>query len=166
MSAGPEHRLQIAIKKWTREAVPFPHVFLAFDRSAARSRLQHLHEKTRGARAGTPDVVLLWRGAAIWCELKAPDGVLSIHQTELHAEMALTGHHVSVVRSVRAYAEELAARQVPLGPLAMERADAADRTLSGPGQRLGRKAPAKPRPPKITVARLRKLEAVRGRTLF
>jgi len=63
MSAGPEHRLQIAIKKWVREAVPFPHVFLAFDRSAARSPLQHLHEKTRGARAGTPDVVLLWRGA-------------------------------------------------------------------------------------------------------
>ena len=61
MSAGPEHRLQIAIKKWVREAVPFPHVFLAFDRSAARSPLQHLHEKTRGARAGTPDVVLLWR---------------------------------------------------------------------------------------------------------
>lgn len=166
MAIGPEHKLQIALKRWTREHVPHPHVFMAFDRSRRQSPLQHIAEKNRGLRSGCPDCVLLHNGAAIWTELKAPDGVVSIAQKELHAEMDAAGFHVSVVRSVRAYAEDLLARHVGLLPLALERADAADRLLAAPGQRLGKKRPAKPFVAKPSAARMRKAAAVRGRVMF
>lgn len=166
MAARPEHNLQVQIRKWVRGHVPHPHVFLAFDRTAKQSALQHVFESRRGIRSGTPDVCLLHNGAAIWTELKAPDGVVSIAQKELHAEMDAAGFHVSVVRSVRAYAEDLLARHVTLLPLALERADAADRLLAAPGQRLGKKRPAKPFVAKPSAARMRKASAVRGRVMY
>lgn len=126
----PEHALQVQIKKWTRENVFAPHVFLGFDRAAKQSPFQHIREKARGVEGGTPDVVLLVEGAAVWVELKAGKNGLSEHQVELHTRMASAGFAVGVCRTVEEYARELHARNVLLRPGAFERAQGADRTLA------------------------------------
>ncbi len=166
MAKHPEANLQVQIKRWVRENVVAPHVFLAFDRTSKKSALQHIMEARKGQRSGCPDVVLLVEGAAVWTELKARDGVLSALQKELHAEMDIAGFHVSVVRSVRAYADDLVARHIHLRLAALDRADALDRLLEGPGPRLGKKAPGKPRVLKLTAAMVRRGEKIRQRVMF
>lgn len=166
MAIGPEHKLQIQIKKWVRESVLSPHVFLAFDRTRKFSMLQHIAEKNRGIRSGTPDVCLLVEGAAIWTELKAPKGVISDAQSDLHQDMARAGFVVSVVRSVREYADDLLARHVGIARGALERADGADRLLAAERPAPGGKGTRRAMKKKAAADKVRRMEAVRGRVLF
>lgn len=166
MAKHPEANLQTQIRKWVRENVVAHHVFLAFDRSAKKTALQHIMEARKGQRSGTPDVCLLVEGAAIWTELKAPAGVLSVLQKELHAEMNIAGFHVSVIRSVRGYADDLVARHVHLRVAALERADALDRLLGAPALRLGKTALGKPRVLKPSPSRVRRAETIRQKVMF
>lgn len=141
----PEHALQVLVKKWVRENVLRPHVFLAFDRAKKTSILQHIRERARGQRAGTPDTVLLIDGAAVWVELKSPIGKVSDTQDDLHREMARVGFTVGVCRSVESYAQELNARHIELRRGAFEQAAGADRMLAA--------AAAKPKAPPMKCRR-------------
>lgn len=169
MALGPEHKLQVAVKKWVRESVLAPHVFLAFDRTQKHSMLQHIAEKNRGVRAGTPDLCLLIGGAAVWTELKAPKGVVSDAQITLHQDMDRAGFVVSVVRSVREYADDLTARHVGLARGAVERADGLDRGLAqerpAPGGK-GRRKSSKPMREKPEASRIRAGHRLAAKGLF
>ena len=158
---GPEHALQVAIKRWVRENVLRPHVWLAFDRTRKTSAMQHIAEANRGLRAGTPDTVLMIDGAAVWVELKAGRNTTSEQQDELHKEMAGVGFTVGVCWSVEQYAYELHARHIALRAGAFDRAQAADAKLAAPKVakkgRKGRAPKAKPEPSKLAaMARLRR----------
>lgn len=145
MPLGPEHQLQIACKKWTREAVACEHEFLAHDRTRKNSPMQHIAEKRRGIQSGTPDSQLLWAGQSLWAEFKSRVGVVSDIQADMHLRMQRTGHQVAVVRSVVDYAHTCLARGVPLRAAALERAEAADRGLLVIAQQPN-KPPVKSRP--------------------
>ena len=149
MASSPEHRLQIAIKKWVRECVITPHVFLAFDRTRKTSAMQHIAEAARGVRAGTPDTVLLLPdGKSIWVELKWGKNTTSDRQDELHGEMRAIGHPVVVCRSVDEYACLLDIHHVTLSRLAMEIAAGLDRALiaAAPVKKARRSSPRAPKP--------------------
>lgn len=53
----------------------------------------------RGICAGVPDVVVLWRGAAYWIELKTDAGVMSDAQREVCTALLWAGCHFGVARS-------------------------------------------------------------------
>ena len=155
MASTPEHRLQIAIKKWVRECVVTPHVFLAFDRTRKTSMLQHIAEAARGIRAGMPDTVLLLPdGKSIWVELKWGKNTTSDRQDELHREMGAIGHPVTVCRSVDEYACLLEINHVVMPRMAMEMAAALDRALifAAPGKKLRSSRPMKPRADAARIA--------------
>jgi hypothetical protein len=53
----------------------------------------------RGICAGVPDIVVLFRGAAHWIELKADDGVMSDAQRELCTALLWARCHYGVARN-------------------------------------------------------------------
>lgn len=128
--ASHEHNLQTQIKKWVRECVAEPHVFLAFDRSKAAGRFTHAREAARGIRKGTPDTVLLFQAMAMWVELKFGKNTTSDAQDELHAEMLAIGHRVRVCWTVTEYYLACRAEGVRLVQWAEARAQGLDALLA------------------------------------
>ena len=66
-----------------------------------------------GLRAGTPDLVLCWRGRFIGVELKANGGRLSPAQHETHGEITLAGGVVTTCRTLDDFTAFLAKLGVP-----------------------------------------------------
>ncbi len=64
-----------------------------------------------GLKAGTPDLVLCWRGRLVGIELKAGRGRLSDPQIETHDAITLAGGVVTTCRSL----DDVAAFLVMLG---------------------------------------------------
>lgn len=143
----PEHSLQTQIKKWVRECVAEPHVFLAFDRAAAANPRTHLYEAARGIRAGTPDTVLLFRGRSMWVELKAGKNKTSEAQDRLHQEMAAVGHPVTVCWTVCDYWRACLAHGIKLVPYAQTHAEGLDVLLASATPAVPKKT-ARPRAPR------------------
>lgn len=86
-----EHIFQKHLKLWVRENLPDAE-FFAFDRAPARGRFSHMVQKARGVRKGTPDTVLLIRGAPdVWCELKAPGEKPDDAQKDIGQRIETTG---------------------------------------------------------------------------
>jgi hypothetical protein len=58
---------------FARDAIVGPHIFMAHDRSRAKSSKEHLWQAKRGVRKGTPDTQLILPGGLhAWFEFKAP----------------------------------------------------------------------------------------------
>lgn len=55
---------------------------------------------TPGYVPGTPDLIVIWRGRAIWMEVKREGEYLRPEQREIHAEIKECGCSVIVVRSL------------------------------------------------------------------
>jgi len=162
--AAPEHNLQVQCLKFSRECIVTRHVFLAFDRSAKQSALQHVREKARGIRAGTPDVLVLVPGLAIWAELKVGRNEASVPQIECGVAILHAGHRWEVVRSVVEFGAYLRRCGVELSAHADLRALDLDLVLAGAAMKRKGAAPKSYRPAKprakparkggITTARL------------
>lgn len=67
----------------------------------------------RGICAGVPDVVVLWKGAAHWIELKADNGVMSEPQREVCSALLWAGCHFGVARSASEVLALLDIWQIP-----------------------------------------------------
>ena len=90
--------------------------------------------KSIGYSAGTPDILVIDGGRAVWLELKAPKGRVSDAQRACHEALHLAGAIVHVVRSLD---EAIAALRWSCVPLREDRWCAP----AGPVQtRIGRKA--------------------------
>ena len=156
--AQPEHALQISCKKFVRDCVNAEHTFLAFDRTAKTSALQHVRESARGVRAGTADTLLLVKGLPpIWVELKAPGNKPSALQLEFAADVERVGCRWYWAASVQQCREVLFAAGVPMRPSAPLVAEHLDGLLAGAAARKAGKAPRsyRPRKPPTTAAGLR-----------
>ncbi len=66
-----------------------------------------------GLRAGTPDIVLCWRGRLVGIELKAGRGRMSPAQREAHDAITLSGGVVTTCRTLDEVAAFLATLGVP-----------------------------------------------------
>ena len=167
--AQPEHALQSQCVKFCRECILTEHVFLAFDRSKKQSALQHIREKARGIRAGTPDILILVPGLAIWAELKAGKNTASDLQEEVGAAIVNVGHRWEVVRSVEELRRYLNACGVALYPRADLRALDLDLVLKGAAMKAkGPKSyvPQKPRAAKPTQRAIARTNALRAKVFF
>lgn len=171
-SINREHILQVALVRFVREAVSAPHEFMSFDRGKAAGQWSHMREKARGVKAGTPDVLLLVEGKApIWCELKAHGNKPTEQQIDMGNRLMAVGCWWSWVTSVSTFYEWIRSIGIELRAnaefLAMHADDgvlskiAAAETKAGKAPRSYKPVVAKP-----TAARLRKLNAVRGRVPF
>lgn len=69
--------------------------------------------KSMGVRAGIPDLCLVWRGRAVFVELKTEKGRLSPAQREMHWALTLAGAAVTTCRSVDEVVEFIETLGIP-----------------------------------------------------
>lgn len=113
-----EHIIQRYLKKWVRDYVDCPHMFLSFDSAQKATENARARAASRGILSGTPDTLLITGRGSIWCELKAPGNEPTDLQSAVGAKLMALGHSWSWVSSVVVYCEWLAALGVPLRPSA------------------------------------------------
>lgn len=169
--AGPEHRLQLRVKKFVASAVTAPHRFASHDRgqnSYGKAGIgRHFWESQRGVKSGEPDTSLTVGGRTIHVELKAPGGKLSDNQAREGAAIQAAGGIWAWTDSVTGYGEILSANEVPLAVNWRIQGSHHDAMLAAAAAKVpAPKKASKPRAVKPTPARIRKMETVRGRTMF
>lgn len=169
----PEHNLQVQVKKFVRDCVDSAvSVFMAFDRSRNHSGMQHLMEAQRGVQRGTPDTLLLVPGVPdVFCEIKAGKNKPSDDQERLGRAIIATGRHWFWANSVTSYMRGLQGFGVPLRPNAALVAEHLDLLLAGREAKRKSAAPKtsvskKPRAPKPTLGRIRRVNAARAKVMF
>ncbi len=111
-----EESLQRAVADYLAWCVPAPPDgpwWTAVNPIPAKSRAAAGISRAMGLRAGTPDLVLCWRGRLIGIELKAGHGRTSSAQIERHDEITLAGGVVTTCRSLHEVAAFLATLGVP-----------------------------------------------------
>ena len=111
-----EESLQRTVADWLAWCVPAPPAgpwWTAVNPIPAKSRAAAGVAKAMGLRAGTPDIVLCWKGRMIGIELKASRGRVSPAQVETHDAIPLAGGVVTTCRTLDDVAVFLATLGVP-----------------------------------------------------
>jgi hypothetical protein len=94
-----EHTLQCAVVQYLRLACP-DGVAFAVPNGGHRSPRVGADLRREGLLAGVPDLCLIWRGRALFIELKTPVGGLSRAQRAVHRALVAAGAEVMVCRSL------------------------------------------------------------------
>ncbi len=111
-----EQSLQRTVADYLALCVPAPPSgpwWTAVNPIPAKSRAVAGISKAMGLRAGTPDIVLCWRGRLVGIELKAGRGRMSPAQLEAHDAIALAGGVVTTCRTLDEVLAFLATLGVP-----------------------------------------------------
>jgi len=98
-----EEFLQWTVTDYLALCVPTPPIgpwWTAVNPIPAKSRAAAGVSKAMGLRAGTPDLMLCWRGRFVGIELKVDGGRLSPAQLETHEALTLAGGVVATCRSL------------------------------------------------------------------
>lgn len=103
-----ERQLQSAVAEFLGWALPDGCYFTSIPGGDGRAT------RAPGWRSGTPDLMILWRGRAIFIELKAPAGRLSDAQKDAALAITFAGGLAYSARSVEEVEELLRALQIPL----------------------------------------------------
>ncbi len=114
--SAAEQSLQRTVADYLALCVPAPpsgRWWSAINPIPAKSRAAAGISKAMGLRAGTPDIVMCWKGRLVGIELKAGRGRLSPAQREAHDAIALAGSVVATCRSVDEVAAFLDTLGVP-----------------------------------------------------
>jgi VRR-NUC domain-containing protein len=132
---------------FAREAILWPHIFLAFDRSQAKDARSHLYESRRGLRKGTPDTLTITgQNIHVWAEWKSQTGKVTDEQAAVLARLVSFGDIVGVCRTIEDYRVLLVQAGVPLKPnaeyLALHYDGMVDSRIA---KAEGRTLPAKPK---------------------
>ena len=101
----PEEALHRTVAEFLDVALPEGAAWTTLEPGGYRTRAEAGIAKARGVKAGWPDVLIVFKGRAIFFELKGPKGRLSAAQKAAHARLRLAGAVVYTVRSL----DELAA---------------------------------------------------------
>lgn len=95
----PEQALQRAVARYLDLALPDDAWWTAIP-AGGGGRRRGAILKGIGYQAGTPDILIVWKGAAHWIEMKAPRGKVSAEQKAVMAELAACGSPCEVCRSL------------------------------------------------------------------
>lgn len=95
----PEADLQAQVCKFLTHALPKDAWFGAVPLGGG-GRIRGQQLKRTGSKAGTPDILVIHQGMAIWLELKAPKGPVSDAQLYCHAQLRRAASAVYIVRSL------------------------------------------------------------------
>ncbi len=111
-----EESLQRTVADYLRRCIPQPPDgpwWTAVNPIPAKSRVAAGISKAMGLKAGTPDVVMCWKGRMVGIELKAGRGRLSPAQIETHDAITLAGGVVTTCRTLDEVMDLLATLGVP-----------------------------------------------------
>ncbi len=111
-----EQSLQRTVADYLALCVPAPPsgpLWTAVNLIPAKSRAVAGISRAMGLQAGTPDIVMCWKGRLIGIELKARRGRMSPVQLEAHHAITLAGGVVTTCRTLDEVAAFLATLGVP-----------------------------------------------------
>ena len=111
-----EQSLQRTVAHYLALCVPAPPSgpwWTAVNPIPAKSRAAAGISKAMGLKAGTPDIVLCWKGRLVGVELKAGRGRLARAQRETHDAISLAGCVMTTCRTLDEVMDLLAALGVP-----------------------------------------------------
>ncbi len=114
--SAAEQSLQRTVAEYLAWCVPAPPSgpwWTAVNPIPAKSRAVAGISKAMGLRAGTPDIVMCWKGRLVGIELKAGRGRLSPAQLEAHDAITLAGGAVTMCRTLDEVVAFLATLGVP-----------------------------------------------------
>ncbi len=109
----PEEALHRTVARFLDLALPEGTAWTSLEPGGYRTKAEAGIAKARGVKAGWPDVLIVFKGRAIFFELKGPKGRLSAAQKAAHVRLNLAGAVVYTVQSL----DELAAFLGQLIPL-------------------------------------------------
>lgn len=96
----PEQAFQRGVVEYLKVALP-PDAWWSYFPMGGGGKLRGAINKSLGARAGTPDILIVWRGTASWFELKSSKGRLSAAQDNCHMLLRNAGSYVYTVRTIK-----------------------------------------------------------------
>ncbi len=110
-----EDQIQAAVCDYLDRALPDDAVYFAVPNGGHRHPAVAAKLKWTGTKAGVPDLAIVWRGRAIYIELKAHGGTLSDAQKAMHDRLTLAGAVVlPIARSIDEVADFLVVLGMPL----------------------------------------------------
>jgi hypothetical protein len=109
-----EDDLQRAAVRYLQVALPADAAFYHPANGGMRSRVAAARLKGLGVMAGVPDLAIVWRGRALFVELKAARGVLSAEQREMHRKLVYCGAEVITCKTLECIETALREIGVPL----------------------------------------------------
>lgn len=105
---NPEQQLQIAVAHYLTLVLPSDCFWTAIGHGGG-GKIRGAILKMMGVKPGVPDLMLVWRGQAIFIELKTPVGRLSPAQIATHDKLGKSGATVDTCRSIDQVRELLTA---------------------------------------------------------
>lgn len=105
MANNPEFKIQVAIVKWLREAMPqaiIQHSVNEVSKRGQKGMLQATRQRSAGVFKGFPDLVV-FQGVdegPFFLEVKSKTGRVQPAQEDCHGMLRNLGYPVAVVRSV------------------------------------------------------------------
>jgi hypothetical protein len=109
-----EEQLHRAVWKYLRWALPDEAFAYHPANGGKRSRKVAARMSALGVVAGVPDLAVIYRGRALFIELKARRGALSLDQKHVHQVLNRCGAAVMLCRSVEEVEAQLREASVPL----------------------------------------------------
>ena len=141
-----EWGLQRACAAFLSKALPDRAYWTSIDMGRSTSAAQGQLRKLRGCKAGIPDMLIVYAGQTLWCELKV-DASLSEPQKTTRDALRANGHQWELCRSPEDVEAALRAAGIPLRATLGEIRD----RIADQRERL----PAKPKRAARTKATLR-----------
>ena len=103
-----EDNLQIDCVKWFNYQYPkFKNLLFHVPNGGKRGVVEATIFKRMGTVAGIPDLIFVYKGSIHAFELKAPKGVISKNQKEVHADWIKQGVYVSIIREMQDFIVEI-----------------------------------------------------------
>lgn len=109
-----EQTLQRDCIDFLRQCAPDGLAWTAINPVPAKSKAVAGISKAMGMRAGIPDLLVVWKGRAIFVEFKAAGGSLSPAQRDCHAGLMLAGALVHTVKSLDEFIDFIITVGVPI----------------------------------------------------
>jgi hypothetical protein len=96
----PEADLQRAVVQYLAVALPPEAWFTAINPRPLKDARTAAFSKALGMKAGCPDLLLVYKGRALFIELKAGRGYVTGAQEFMHAQLRVAGAEVAVCRDI------------------------------------------------------------------
>lgn len=109
----PEAKFHVAVARYLNLALP-PDAFWTTIPTGNLSLTQGARMKAKGYQRGTPDIVVIWGGKAMWIELKAPNGVVSDDQRAVGLRLIRAGAKCGLARDLGQVEQFLQQQGIPL----------------------------------------------------
>jgi hypothetical protein len=109
----PEAALHKTVKRYLDLVLPKSAWWSSIAHGEGGGKIRGAQWKSRGAKAGVPDILIVFGGTAHWVELKSAKGQLSPAQKECAEHLLHAGCQYKLARSIDDVRVALAAWQIP-----------------------------------------------------